>query len=129
MLNISDNTFDSRLLRELETTKALMLGYLNRVELPPELRPVLIEATELYFLKKYPDYASGGLESKAGEPQIASISDNGQSVSYRSDTDKVSAKAIASGLDPILGRFWVQLNHWRLVRLAYYERKANHENP
>ncbi len=123
-LNISDAKFDSQLLRELEITKAKLLGWLHRVELPTELHPILLEAAALYFQNNFPDYLDEDLtvamKRAKDQPEVASIADGRQSISFRSYAESISAEARSTGLDSVLGRFYDVLHPWRQVRLRYY---------
>lgn len=109
----TDTEFRDRIQRMIDHTQAVILRFLRLDTLPEELTEVLVDAVELYFVQKYPDYASGSKQAAIDAQEVASISDNGQSVSYKSAADSVSAAAKAAGLDDVLGRYYGTLILYR----------------
>ena len=107
------NQFSDQINRIINSTRAVMLRFLRRREWPEELNEILCSASVSYFTRKYPDYASGDTTAAAELPEIASISDNGQTVSYRSGAESVSEAARAAGLDDVLGRYYGTLILYR----------------
>lgn len=81
--------------------------------MPAELDEVLVAAAEEYFVTKYPGYMDGDGTVETNTQEISSINDNGQSVSYRSAKDNISAEAKAAGLDGILGKYYGVLMLYR----------------
>ena len=75
------NQFSDQINRIINSTRAVMLRFLRRRDWPEELDEILCSASVSYFTRKYPDYASGDTTAAAEPPEIASISDNGQTVS------------------------------------------------
>lgn len=126
--------------RELKKTEIKLLSWLHRRTLPQEILPILVECTEIYIRRKYKTI-SGSWNNLQGDdlvmvtddPQVASVSDNGQSVSFTSRfLTSNSAAASASGLDDVMGQYFDILQHYRLVRLAFYlksEKEAANANP
>lgn len=107
------NQFSDQINRIINSTRAVMLRFLRRRDWPEELNEILCSASVSYFTRKYPDYASGDTTAAAELPEIASISDNGQTVSYRSGAESVSEAARAAGLDDVLGRYYGTLILYR----------------
>lgn len=107
------NQFADQINRIINSTRAVMLRFLRRRDWPEELDEILCSASVSYFTRKYPDYASGDTTAAAELPEIASISDNGQTVSYRSGAESVSEAARAAGLDDVLGRYYGTLILYR----------------
>ena len=107
------NQFADQINRIINSTRAVMLRFLRRRDWPEELDEILCSASVSYFTRKYPDYASGDTTAAAEPPEIASISDNGQTVSYRSGAESVSEAARAAGLDDVLGRYYGTLILYR----------------
>ena len=107
------NQFSEQINRIINSTRAVMLRFLRRRDWPEELEEILCSASVSYFTRKYPDYASGDTTAAAETPEIASISDNGQTVSYRSGAESVSEAARAAGLDDVLGRYYGTLILYR----------------
>lgn len=107
------NQFSDQINRIINSTRAVMLRFLRRRDWPEELDEILCSASVSYFTRKYPDYASGDTTAAAELPEIASISDNGQTVSYRSGAESVSEAARAAGLDDVLGRYYGTLILYR----------------
>ena len=107
------NQFSEQINRIINSTRAVMLRFLRRRDWPEELEEILYSASVSYFTRKYPDYASGDTTAAAELPEIASISDNGQTVSYRSGAESVSEAARAAGLDDVLGRYYGTLILYR----------------
>lgn len=107
------NQFSDQINRIINSTRAVMLRFLRRRDWPEELDEILCSASVSYFTRKYPDYASGDTTAAAEPPEIASISDNGQTVSYRSGAESVSEAARAAGLDDVLGRYYGTLILYR----------------
>lgn len=107
------NQFSEQINRIINSTRAVMLRFLRRRDWPEELEEILCSASVSYFTRKYPDYASGDTTAAAELPEIASISDNGQTVSYRSGAESVSEAARAAGLDDVLGRYYGTLILYR----------------
>ncbi len=107
------NQFSDQINRIINSTRAVMLRFLRRRDWPEELDEILCNASVSYFTRKYPDYASGDTTAAAELPEIASISDNGQTVSYRSGAESVSEAARAAGLDDVLGRYYGTLILYR----------------
>ena len=107
------NQFADQINRIINSTRAVMLRFLRRRDWPEELEEILCSASVSYFTRKYPDYASGDTTAAAELPEIASISDNGQTVSYRSGAESVSEAARAAGLDDVLGRYYGTLILYR----------------
>lgn len=107
------NQFSDQINRIINSTRAVMLRFLRRRDWPAELDEILCNASVSYFLRKYPDYASGDTTAAAEMPEIASISDNGQTVSYRSGAESVSEAAKAAGLDDVIGRYYGTLILYR----------------
>lgn len=107
------NQFSEQINRIINSTRAVMLRFLRRRDWPEELEEILCNASVSYFTRKYPDYASGDTTAAAETPEIASISDNGQTVSYRSGAESVSEAARAAGLDDVLGRYYGTLILYR----------------
>nr|DAS66202.1 MAG TPA: hypothetical protein [Caudoviricetes sp.] len=107
------NQFSDQINRIINSTRAVMLRFLRRRDWPEELEEILCSASVSYFTRKYPDYASGDTTAAAELPEIASISDNGQTVSYRSGAESVSEAARAAGLDDVLGRYYGTLILYR----------------
>lgn len=107
------NPSSEQINRIINSTRAVMLRFLRRRDWPDELNEILCNASVSYFTRKYPDYASGDTTAAAELPEIASISDNGQTVSYRSGAESVSEAARATGLDDVLGRYYGTLILYR----------------
>lgn len=107
------NQFSEQINRIINSTRAVMLRFLRRRDWPEELEEILCSASVSYFTRKYPDYASGDTTAAAETPEIASISDNGQTVSYRAGAESVSEAARAAGLDDVLGRYYGTLILYR----------------
>lgn len=107
------NQFSDQINRIINSTRAVMLRFLRRRDWPEELDEILCSASVSYFTRKYPDYASGDTTAAAETPEIASISDNGQTVSYRAGAESVSEAARAAGLDDVLGRYYGTLILYR----------------
>ena len=107
------NQFSDQINRIINSTRAVMLRFLRRRDWPEELDEILCSASVSYFTRKYPDYASGDTTAAAETPEIASISDNGQTVSYRSGAESVSEAARAAGLDDVIGRYYGTLILYR----------------
>lgn len=107
------NQFSEQINRIINSTRAVMLRFLRRRDWPEELEEILCSASVSYFTRKYPDYASGDTTAAAETPEIASISDNGQTVSYRSGAESVSEAAKAAGLDDVIGRYYGTLILYR----------------
>ena len=107
------NQFADQINRIINSTRAVMLRFLRRRDWPEELDEILCSASVSYFTRKYPDYASGDTTAAAEPPEIASISDNGQTVSYRSGAESVSEAAKAAGLDDVIGRYYGTLILYR----------------
>lgn len=107
------NPSSEQINRIINSTRAVMLRFLRRRDWPEELNEILCNASVSYFTRKYPDYASGDTTAAAELPEIASISDNGQTVSYRSGAESVSEAARAAGLDDVLGRYYGTLILYR----------------
>ena len=107
------NQFSEQINRIINSTRAVMLRFLRRRDWPEELEEILCSASVSYFTRKYPDYASGDTTAAAETPEIASISDNGQTVSYRAGTESVSGAAKAAGLDDVIGRYYGTLILYR----------------
>ena len=107
------NQFSEQINRIINSTRAVMLRFLRRRDWPEELEEILCNASVSYFTRKYPDYASGDTTAAAELPEIASISDNGQTVSYRSGAESVSEAARAAGLDVVIGRYYGSLILYR----------------
>jgi hypothetical protein len=107
------NPSSEQINRIINSTRAVMLRFLRRRDWPDELNEILCNASVSYFTRKYPDYASGDTTAAAELPEIASISDNGQTVSYRSGAESVSEAARAAGLDDVLGRYYGTLILYR----------------
>ena len=99
----SDTPFKDNIQRIIDSTEAVILRYLRRQELPEDLTEVLVNASVNYFLQKYPSYKSG-VDTVQNNPKIASISDNGQSISYA--PDDISQGAKNAGFDSILGQYY-----------------------
>lgn len=107
------NQFSDQINRIINSTRAVMLRFLRRRDWPEELDEILCSASVSYFTRKYPDYASGDTTAAAETPEIASISDNGQTVSYRAGAESVSEAAKAAGLDDVIGRYYGTLILYR----------------
>lgn len=107
------NQFADQINRIINSTRAVMLRFLRRRDWPEELDEILCSASVSYFTRKYPDYASGDTTAAAEPPEIASISDNGQTVSYRAGAESVSEAARAAGLDDVIGRYYGTLILYR----------------
>lgn len=107
------NSSSEQINRIINSTRAVMLRFLRRRDWPDELNEILCNASVSYFTRKYPDYASGDTTAAAELPEIASISDNGQTVSYRSGAESVSEAARAAGLDDVIGRYYGTLILYR----------------
>lgn len=107
------NQFSDQINRIINSTRAVMLRFLRRRDWPEELDEILCSASVSYFTRKYPDYVSGDTTAAAETPEIASISDNGQTVSYRAGAESVSEAARAAGLDDVLGRYYGTLILYR----------------
>jgi hypothetical protein len=107
------NQFSEQINRIINSTRAVMLRFLRRRDWPEELEEILCSASVSYFTRKYPDYASGDTTAAAETPEIASISDNGQTVSYRAGAESVSEAARAAGLDDVIGRYYGTLILYR----------------
>lgn len=107
------NQFSDQINRIINSTRAVMLRFLRRRDWPAELDEILCSASVSYFTRKYPDYASGDTTAAAEAPEIASISDNGQTVSYRAGAESVSEAAKAAGLDDVIGRYYGTLILYR----------------
>lgn len=107
------NQFSEQINRIINSTRAVMLRFLRRRDWPEELDEILCSASVSYFTRKYPDYASGDTTAAAETPEIASISDNGQTVSYRAGAESVSEAARAAGLDDVIGRYYGTLILYR----------------
>lgn len=107
------NQFSEQINRIINSTRAVMLRFLRRRDWPEELNEILCSASVSYFTRKYPDYASGDTTAAAETPEIASISDNGQTVSYRAGAESVSEAARAAGLDDVIGRYYGTLILYR----------------
>lgn len=107
------NQFADQINRIINSTRAVMLRFLRRRDWPEELEEILCSASVSYFTRKYPDYASGDTTAAAETPEIASISDNGQTVSYRAGAESVSEAARAAGLDDVIGRYYGTLILYR----------------
>lgn len=107
------NQFSDQINRIINSTRAVMLRFLRRRDWPEELDEILCSASVSYFTRKYPDYASGDTTAAAETPEIASISDNGQTVSYRAGAESVSDTARAAGLDDVIGRYYGTLILYR----------------
>lgn len=107
------NPSSEQINRIINSTRAVMLRFLRRRDWPEELDEILCSASVSYFTRKYPDYASGDTTAAAEPPEIASISDNGQTVSYRAGAESVSEAARAAGLDDVLGRYYGTLILYR----------------
>lgn len=107
------NQFSDHINRIINSTRAVMLRFLRRRDWPEELDEILCSASVSYFTRKYPDYASGDTTAAAEPPEIASISDNGQTVSYRAGAESVSEAARAAGLDDVIGRYYGTLILYR----------------
>ncbi len=114
-LNLSKKTIHKdRIQRIINHTQAVILRFLRRDTLPVELTEVLAEASKIYFVRKYPEYAKETLKAEEVDVQeIASISDQGQSISYRTASDSENAVAKEAGLDDVLGRFYGKLISYR----------------
>lgn len=107
------NQFSDQINRIINSTRAVMLRFLRRRDWPEELDEILCSASVSYFTRKYPDYVSGDTTAAAETPEIASISDNGQTVSYRAGAESVSEAARAAGLDDVIGRYYGTLILYR----------------
>ena len=107
------NQFADQINRIINSTRAVMLRFLRRRDWPEELDEILCSASVSYFTRKYPDYASGDTTAAAEPPEIASIRDNGQTVSYRAGAESVSEAARAAGLDDVIGRYYGTLILYR----------------
>lgn len=107
------NQFAFQIDRIINHTQAVILRFLRLDTLPDELSEILVDATESYFVQKYPDYASGSEQAAIDAQEVVSISDNGQSISYRSGMDNISQEAKAAGLDDVLGRYYGTLILYR----------------
>ena len=107
------NQFSDQINRIINSTRAFMLRFLRRRDWPEEPDEILCSASVSYFTRKYPDYASGDTTAAAETPEIASISDNGQTVSYRAGAESVSEAARAAGLDDVIGRYYGTLILYR----------------
>lgn len=107
------NQFADQINRIINSTRAVMLRFLRRRDWPEELDEILCGASVSYFTRKYPDYASGDTTAAAETPEIASISDNGQTVSYRAGAESVSEAARAAGLDDVIGKYYGTLILYR----------------
>lgn len=107
------NQFADQINRIINSTRAVMLRFLRRRDWPEELDEILCSASVSYFTRKYPDYASGDTTAAAETPEIASISDNGQTVSYRAGAESVSEAARAAGLDDVIGKYYGTLILYR----------------
>ena len=107
------NQFADQINRIINSTRAVMLRFLRRRDWPEELEEILCSASVSYFTRKYPDYASGDTTAAAEPPEIASISDNGQTVSYRAGAESVSEAARAAGLDDVIGKYYGTLILYR----------------
>lgn len=107
------NQFSDQINRIINSTRAVMLRFLRRRDWPEELDEILCSASVSYFTRKYPDYVSGDTTAAAETPEIASISDNGQTVSYRAGAESVSEAAKAAGLDDVIGRYYGTLILYR----------------
>lgn len=107
------NQFSEQINRIINSTRAVMLRFLRRRDWPEELEEILCSASVSYFTRKYPDYASGDTTAAAEPPEIASISDNGQTVSYRAGAESVSEAARAAGLDDVIGKYYGTLILYR----------------
>ena len=107
------NQFSEQINLIINSTRAVMLRFLRRRDWPEELEEILCSASVSYFTRKYPDYASGDTTAAAETPEIASISDNGQTVSYRAGAESVSEAARAAGLDDVIGRYYGTLILYR----------------
>ena len=107
------NPSSEQINRIINSTRAVMLRFLRRRDWPEELNEILCNASVSYFTRKYPDYASGDTTAAAELPEIASISDNGQTVSYRAGAESVSEAARAAGLDDVIGRYYGTLILYR----------------
>lgn len=107
------NQFSDQINRIINSTRAVMLRFLRRRDWPEELDEILCSASVSYFTRKYPDYASGDTTAAAEPPEIASISDNGQTVSYRAGAESVSEAARAAGLDDVIGKYYGTLILYR----------------
>lgn len=107
------NQFSDHINRIINSTRAVMLRFLRRRDWPEELDEILCSASVSYFTRKYPDYVSGDTTAAAETPEIASISDNGQTVSYRAGAESVSEAAKAAGLDDVIGRYYGTLILYR----------------
>lgn len=107
------NQFSEQINRIINSTRAVMLRFLRRRDWPEELDEILCSASVSYFTRKYPDYASGDTTAAAEPPEIASISDNGQTVSYRAGAESVSEAARAAGLDDVIGKYYGTLILYR----------------
>nr|DAS44520.1 MAG TPA: hypothetical protein [Caudoviricetes sp.] len=107
------NQFADQINRIINSTRAVMLRFLRRRDWPEELDEILCSASVSYFTRKYPDYASGDTTAAAEPPEIASISDNGQTVSYRAGAESVSEAARAAGLDDVIGKYYGTLILYR----------------
>lgn len=107
------NQFSDHINRIINSTRAVMLRFLRRRDWPEELDEILCSASVSYFTRKYPDYASGDTTAAAEPPEIASISDNGQTVSYRAGAESVSEAARAAGLDDVIGKYYGTLILYR----------------
>ena len=107
------NQFADQINRIINSTRAVMLRFLRRRDWPEELDEILCSASVSYFTRKYPDYVSGDTTAAAETPEIASISDNGQTVSYRAGAESVSEAARAAGLDDVIGKYYGTLILYR----------------
>ena len=113
-LGLKDNNeFQIRITEIIDSTQTVILRFLRRREWIEELDNVLAEATIMYFKRRYPEYLNGVSEACFDTQEISSVSDNGQSVSYRSGTDCICAEAKAAGRDDVLGRYYSQLISYR----------------
>ena len=102
----AESQFTGQIQRIINHTQAVILRFLRRRDWPEELDTTLADASIAYFMRKYPEYASGSTNAAIEAPEIASITDNGQSVSYKSRSDSISSEAKAAGLDDVLGRYY-----------------------
>ena len=108
-----DTEFKDKIERTIDYTQAVILHFLRRDELPAELDEVLIAAAEEYFVTNFKVDMDGDGTVETNTQEISSINDNGQSVSYRSAKDNISAEAKAAGLDGVLGKYYGVLTLYR----------------
>ena len=109
----TENQFKEQINRIIGYSQAVILRFLRRSDWPEELDEILVNVSIVYFTRKYPEYATGNEKAAVNTQEIVSISDNGQSVSYRSGIDNISPEAKAAGLDDVLGKYYGTLVLYR----------------